>query len=127
MCLLDHSAGARLHRAKIIAVGFGAAFLCTTLRLVSTILPFLSNADSVVVSSHSYPRISSNNERLESTTNWESYHSWYSSSAYLIIALNSTSPLVHCGFRPGFFFVSFWFGVGITNGFCKDSEFYFSV
>ena len=53
MCLLDHSPGARLHNAKIIAVGFGAAFLWTIFFLTSTILPFLSNADSVVVSSHS--------------------------------------------------------------------------
>ena len=53
MCLLDHSPGARFHNAKIMAVGFGAAFLWTTFFLTSTIFPFLSNADSVVVSSHS--------------------------------------------------------------------------
>ena len=74
MCLLDQFSGSRLHNAKIMAVAFGAAFLWTTLRLTSTIFPSTKD-DSVVVSSHSYPSTNSINERLQLTTNWESYHS----------------------------------------------------
>ena len=49
---------------------------------------------SVVVSSHSYPRISSANERLESTTICESYHCWYSASAFLTLSEKSVKGIV---------------------------------
>ena len=53
MCLLDHSPGARLHNAKIIAVGFGAAFLWTVFFFVTVSFPSFPVAVSVVISSHS--------------------------------------------------------------------------
>ena len=53
ICLFDHCSGARLHNAKIIAVGFGAAFLWINVFFSPKTLPVLSVVVSVLVSSYS--------------------------------------------------------------------------